>query len=241
MFKEKRPVPIVIHHFSPVIRWLITAVCGVFLLIVFCNALVFAVSNPHIFRRVEEMPKHATVIVLGARVYKNTHLSPMLADRMRTALDLYREGKADRFLLSGDHGTKEYDEVNAMKDFLLAEGVDAGDIFLDHAGFDTYDSMYRAREIFQADSVVVVTQSFHLPRAVYLARSLGLDAVGVSADRQAYAAVFHNNVREILSRVKACLDIAFHARPKYLGQAIPITGDALKSWDTKGETNLLPQ
>ncbi len=216
----------------PIIFCLVAVVC-IGILMASCNALILERSKPYIFRSVAETPTRSTIIVLGARVYPKGGLSPMLSDRLRTALDLYRRGKAPRFLLSGDHGTKAYDEVNAMKDFLLSEGVPGEDIFLDHAGFDTYDSMYRAHAIFHADSVVIVTQAFHLPRAVYLARALGLDAVGVPADRQAYAHLFYNRARELPSRVKACLDVALRARPKYLGEAIPITGDAFKSWDKR--------
>lgn len=215
-------------------RTVVVAFISVFLLVVFCNAMVLAASRRHIGRSVERAPVHPTVIVLGARVFpKSGRLSDMLADRMKTALELYRAGKAERFLLSGDHGTKEYDEVNAMKDFLLEEGVPAEDIFLDHAGFDTYDSMYRARAIFQVESALVVTQEFHLPRAVYIARSLGLDAVGVTADRQPYVGMARNHLRETLARVKAVLSVTFRTKPTYLGETIPITGDALKSWDEK--------
>lgn len=216
-----------------ILRLIAAAAIAVCVLTAACNVLVLEKSKPYIFRSVSDAPTRSTVIVLGARVYPKGGLSPMLADRLSTALDLYRQGKAERFLVSGDHGTKGYDEVNAMKEYLLSQGVPPEDIFLDHAGFDTYDSMYRAHAIFQADSVIVVTQAFHLPRAVYLARALGLDAVGVPADRQAYAGILYNQTREILSRVKACMSVAFHAKPKFLGDTIPITGDALKSWDQK--------
>lgn len=207
------------------------AVAAAFSFAVFCNAAVLAKSTKYVYRSAEAVPERPTVIVLGARVHANGSLSDMLGDRMKTALDLYRAGKASRFLLSGDHGRQEYDEVNAMRDFLLGEGVDKSVIFLDHAGFDTYDTMYRARDVFQVDSAVVVTQEFHLPRAVFIARSLGLDAVGVVADRQPYAGMDRNRRREFLARVKGCLNVWLRSKPKFLGEAIPITGDSQKSWD----------
>lgn len=176
-------------------------------------------------------PSAYVAIVLGARVYPSGRLSPMLEDRIQTALELYQRGKVKRILVSGDHGRVEYDEVNAMKDYLLAAGVPASDIFLDHAGFDTYDSLYRAKHIFQVNSAIVVTQEFHLPRAVYIARSIGLDAVGMAADKRPYASIRYNKLREWPSRFKAFLNIVLHVKPQYLGEVLPIIGDASVSWD----------
>lgn len=176
-------------------------------------------------------PSAYVAIVLGARVYPGGRLSPMLEDRIQTALELYQRGKVKRILVSGDHARPEYDEVNAMKDFLLAAGVPASDIFLDHAGFDTYDSLYRAKHIFQVDTAIVVTQEFHLPRAVYIARSVGIDAVGLSADKRPYASIRYNELREWPSRFKAFLNVALRVKPQYLGEILPITGVASASWD----------
>lgn len=202
-----------------------------FLYVMLSNVFILDSAESRIFRSATDAPPRVTIIVLGARVYPKGHLSPMLADRMLTALDLYRQGKAERFLLSGDHGKVDYDEVNTMKDFLLNKGVAAKDIFLDHAGFDTYDSMYRARAIFEVRSAIVVTQGFHLARAVYTARAMGIDAVGVAADRQPYAGVAYNEAREVPARSKTFWRVSLHAKPRVLGDVIPITGDALKSWD----------
>jgi len=212
-------------------RFLVACAAVVLAYVAVCNLAVLASASRHTHAGAEAPAKY-TVIVLGARVFPETgRLSDMLSDRMKTALDLYRADKAERFLLSGDHGRDEYDEVNAMKAFLLAEHVPAEDIFLDHAGFDTYDSMYRARDIFQVDSAIIVTQAFHLPRAVYIARALGLDAVGVAADRQQYVTIRYNRLREIPARVKSVTRVMLRSRPTYLGEAIPITGEAAKSWD----------
>ncbi len=140
-------------------------------------------------------------------------------------------GVLTKILASGDHGTAEYDEANAVKDYLLEKGVKGEDIFLDHAGFDTYDSLYRTKEIFQARSVAIVSQTFHLPRAVYIGRGLGLEAYGVSADRHLYGNMRNNTVREIFADVKAFWDVNLSVKPKFLGPAIPLGGDSKKSWD----------
>jgi len=179
-----------------------------------------------------EMTRPAdAVMILGARVHPNGQLSDMLHDRTLTALEVYQAGQAKKILVSGDHGQVEYDEVNAIKDWLLAEGVPVADIFLDHAGFDTYDSMVRAKKIFGVNSLIISTQNFHLPRAVYLAQSQNLDAIGIIADRQQYALAGYNNRREALARVKAWLNVALNSSPKFLGDQIPISQDGQLSWD----------
>lgn len=188
-------------------------------------------SKPYILSNAESSPKVQAVLVLGAKVYSDGRMSPMLEDRAATALQFYRKGMAEKFLVSGDHGTKGYDEANAVKSYLVENGVDGDDIFLDYAGFDTYDSLYRAREIFKVQSAVIATQNFHLPRAVYIGRALGIQVWGISADRQSYMNVEYNQTRELLSKIKAFLDVNLHSKPKFLGEPIPITGDGRKSWD----------
>jgi SanA protein len=157
----------------------------------------------------------------------------MYQDRADVAVEVYKAGKAEKILISGDHGRNEYDEVNAARKYLLAKGVPAEDIFLDHAGFDTYDSLYRARDIFQIKTLIISTQNFHLPRAVYIARKMGIGAWGVSADKHLYGNEQYYEMREALARAKAWLDVLFQAEPKFLGEAIPITGDSRASWDEK--------
>ena len=165
------------------------------------------------------------IIVLGARVYEDGTLCTILKDRMDTAIDRYRAGVSDRLLLSGDHGTVSYDEVTAMKAYAMEEGVEEKDIFLDHAGFSTYETMYRASTIYGAKSCVVVTQRFHLYRSVYLAERMDMDTYGVEADRRAYDRMAYNQTREALARVKDVLFAAFRPEPTYLGAPISLTGD----------------
>ncbi len=190
------------------------------------NLIVTRGAKDHIVETVEEAPDAQCAIVLGARIHDDGTPFPMLTDRLETGIALYEAGKVDKLLLSGDHGQKEYDEVGAMLDYVLARGLPEEDVFTDHAGFDTYDTMYRARDVFQVKSALVVTQGYHLSRAVYIARALGLDAVGVTADIQVYLHPLRNELREILARVKAVGQLHItHAKPEYLGPVIPITGD----------------
>ena len=165
------------------------------------------------------------ILVLGARVWGNGQPSGILKDRINTGVDLYEAGASDRLLMSGDHGTDDYDEVNAMKDYAIERGVSPAVIFMDHAGFSTYESLYRARDIFQIKTVVIVSQQYHLYRALYIARALGLDAYGVSCDTREYNAYLLFDVRETLARCKDFFYSIFQPLPTYLGDVIPITGD----------------
>jgi len=165
------------------------------------------------------------ILVLGARVWDNGQPSGILKDRINTGVDLYQSGASNRLLMSGDHGQDEYDEVNAMKDYAIEQGVAPNMIFMDHAGFSTYESLYRARDIFQIKTVIIVTQKYHLYRALYVARALGLEAYGVSADRRDYNSYWLFDVRETLARCKDFLYSIFQPLPTYLGDVIPITGD----------------
>ncbi len=188
-------------------------------------------SRNFVFSEAEDVPETQVALVLGARVWKDDVLSHTLQDRVDTAVELYKQKKVKKFLLSGDHGREEYDEVNAMKNYLLDRGIPARDIFLDHAGFDTYDSVYRAKEIFQVDSMTIVTQEFHLPRSIYIAKCLDIKAYGLVSDKRVYLLAKRNVVREKIAQQKAFLDCFFNSEPKFLGEEIPITGDSKKSWD----------
>lgn len=165
------------------------------------------------------------IIVLGAYVRDDGGLSSMLRDRMLRGIELYEAGAGKKLLLSGDHGRTDYDEVNAMKSFALERGVPEEDIFTDHAGFSTYESAYRAAEVFLAGKVIIVTQEYHLYRAVYDARQLGLEAYGVSSDLNEYGGMAYNRARELLARNKDFFMCIFQPKPTYLGDVIPISGD----------------
>ena len=164
-------------------------------------------------------------------MWRGGRLSHILEDRAMTALDLYRKGAVKKILVSGDHGTRRYDEVNTLKKYFLERGVRPADLFLDHAGFDTYSSMARASKVFAARDIVIVTQEFHLHRALYLARKSGLDARGFPADRRRYVNAAGYRIREYFARVKAFANVLSRREPRFLGRTIPITGDGRASWD----------
>ena len=164
------------------------------------------------------------ILVLGAGVRDNGTPSDMLADRVTVGVRAYRTGVSDRLLMSGDHGRKNYDEVNVMKDFAAERGVPEDDIFCDHAGFSTYESMYRAADIFGAKKIVIVTQSYHLYRAIYDARKLGIEAYGISADERNYRGQKYMDAREVLARAKDFIWCIVKPEPTYRGEKIPLTG-----------------
>ena len=195
-----------------------------------CLRAVHRTADGAIHAGIRDMPAAFTAIVLGCRV-NGDDPSRCLEERLQAALELYRSGRVQRLLLSGDHGTKGYDEVNTMKDWLVFRDVPEAHIFLDHAGFDTYDSMVRARKVFQVDNAVIVSQYFHLPRAVYLARAAGLRAVAFAAHPPGGSACRGSAVREPLACVKAVLDARLAFAPRYLGPPIPVHGDPGASFD----------
>lgn len=190
------------------------------------NVYMLEYSNRY-FLTVEEAAEMEfdCVLVLGAGVWGDSP-SHMLEERLNKGVEVYKTGCTDRLLMSGDHGRQDYDEVNVMKNFAVDSGAVSNHVFMDHAGFSTYESMYRARDVFQVKSVVIVTQKYHLYRAVYNARKLGLDAYGVCADGQYNYDIFvrsYNNSREALARCKDFIWCIFKPEPTYLGEAIPIS------------------
>ena len=169
------------------------------------------------------------IIVLGCKVQSDGELSHMLNDRMEVGVDVYfalaEEGRPVKLLVSGDHGTEEYNEVYAMKQFAIGQGIESSEIFMDHAGFSTYESLYRAKEIFGAERILIVTQEYHLYRALYIAEAMGLEAWGVSADLRDYVGQIKYDTREILARNKDFLTAIFKPEPTYLGEKISLDGD----------------
>lgn len=165
------------------------------------------------------------VIVLGAGVYSDKTPTPMLKDRLDTAIRIYKEGKTDKILMSGDHGTKFYDEVNVMKSYAVEKGIPPEDVFMDHAGFSTYESMYRAKEIFEIKTAVAVTQKYHLYRAVYDGMKLGIDVYGVPTQKRVYGGEIYYEARETLARFKDMIICVFKPEPKFLGEKIPVSGN----------------
>ena len=164
------------------------------------------------------------IIVLGCLVKADGTPSDMLYDRISVGVTLYQNGTSPKLLMSGDHGQKEYDEVNTMKTCAIDAGVPSEDIFMDHAGFSTYESIFRAKEIFGADKIVIVTQEYHLYRALSIANALGIEAYGVSADLRGYSGQTKRDVREVLARAKDTVYTLFKPAPTYLGDPISLDG-----------------
>lgn len=164
------------------------------------------------------------ILILGAGIWGDKP-SPMLQDRLDEGIKLYKEGIASKIIMSGDHGREEYDEVNIMKEYAIEKGVPSEDIFMDHAGFSTYESIYRAKEIFGADNIVIVTQEYHLYRALYIADKLNINAYGVNSDPRKYSGQVFREVREILARNKDFINCIIKPKPTYLGESIPVSGD----------------
>ena len=181
-------------------------------------------SNIVTLEEAAELSDVDCAVILGAGVREGKP-TPMLRDRLLVGIDLYKSGAVKKLIMSGDHGSTDYDEVNIMKSFAVDRGVPDEDIFMDHAGFSTYETIYRAREIFEADNVIIVSQKYHLYRALYIAEKLGIKSVGVSADLDTYRGQTKRDLREILARDKDFFKCIFKPKPTYLGDKIPVSGN----------------
>ena len=173
---------------------------------------------------VSDVPKVDCIMVLGAGVSDGGAPSLVLRDRLDKGIELYKRGVSERLLMTGDHGRKDYDEVNVMKQYAIDAGVPAEHIFMDHAGFSTYESMYRARDVFEVKSLAIVTQPYHEYRAVYAAKELGLTAYGTPSVATQYKGSWTLEVRETLARVKEFFNLLIKPEPTYLGEKISIHG-----------------
>ena len=210
-------------------KWLLAAVIlllAIVAAVALLNGIVVWTTAGQIVSEAEAETFDADcALVLGAGLKKNGEPGNTLTDRLETAIALYESGAAKKLVMSGDHGRQGYDEANLMKQYAVERGVPSSDVFMDHAGFSTYESVYRAEAIFLARRVIIVTQAYHLPRALFIANGLGLDAVGVAADRRAYVGMTYSYGREIAARVKDCFTTWLNVDPTYLGEAIPVSGD----------------
>ena len=201
--------------------------------VILINVYVTNTAEKRMYGEESILPKDTDcIIVLGAGLKADGTPNHMLRDRLDLALRLYKNGVCKKLLLTGDHGREHYDEVGAMKNYVLQRGVDPEHIYLDHAGFSTYDSMYRAKEIFVVKKAIVVTQKYHLYRAVYIGDALGMDIYGINSDPFTYVGQSARDVREYIARVKDFFGVMLDAKPKYLGERIDINTSA--SFETFG-------
>lgn len=201
-----------------VLYWCSMAALGAAAVFVSANALMVGLEQGRMYGTISGAPARTVVIVPGAAVLRSGALSAVFLDRANAAAVLYQAGKAQKILVSGDNSTLEHNEVDPARKYLVSRGIPEADIYLDHAGFDTYSTMYRAHEIFGVTSAIIATQTFHLPRALFIARAVGIDAVGYRADN--VHLLVRNEVRESLARLKALWDVGIHRTPKFLGDKI---------------------
>lgn len=200
---------------------------GIFILVFAINYFVIQTTKTSIFSQNKIQAMH-TGIVLGAGIRYDGTLSDILKDRADTAIELFQAGKIEKILVSGDNGTMEHNEVVPTQKYLISQGIPKNIIFLDYAGFDTYDSMYRAKHIFHVKSAIIITQNFHLARSVYLCQKMGIECVGTSADKHHYIKIAQFTMREWISRVKAVWEILIKAKPKFLGEIIDINTPVMR-------------
>jgi SanA protein len=197
---------------------------GFLILVIFIiNIVIYLETKSYIYNDIADVPKAEVALIPGAAIFSNGALSPIFIDRVDMAIKLYEARIVSKILVSGDNSTESHNEVNPVRLYLISRGIPDQDIFLDHAGFDTYSTMYRAHDVFGVSSIIITTQLFHLPRSIFLAHQFGIKAYGINADIGHI--LFRNYVREVLANEKAFLDLIFHRKPKYLGEPIPITGD----------------
>jgi len=186
-------------------------------------------ARGRLLRTPEEVEKSHVALVLGARVLPGGRLSAMLHDRVAAAVELYKAGKVSKILMSGDNRDIYYNEVAAMRKVALEMGVPSDDVVRDYAGFRTLDSVYRARDLWDIQDIVIVTQEFHLPRSLFLADKLGVKAQGYIADKRQYyhRSVTRTRIREVFARAGAWIDIyILRTKPYFLGRKESLSGDA---------------
>ena len=202
--------------------------CLTGLLAVFCiNLGICAAAAPRIVSEADAaaLADVDCILVLGCQVHPDGTPSHMLEDRLRRGVALHKRDAAPKLLMSGDHGKEGYNEVGTMKQYAMDENIPSEQIFMDHAGFSTYESVYRAKDIFGADKIIIVSQKYHLYRALHIADALGIEAHGVAADYRSYYGQWGREIREILARVKDFGTGIFKPEPTFLGDAIPISGN----------------
>ncbi len=205
--------------FKYIILWIILFILTLFLI----NLYVLQDSKDTIYTDIDTLPEIKVWLVFWASVYRNGTPSPVLRDRLDGAYDAYRVWKVQRIIVSWDNSVEKYDEPTAMANYLIQRWIPKQDIFLDYAGFDTFDSIYRANYIFWISEMILFTQEFHLKRALYIADGLDIEAIWFATDYNRYQLESYNNRREFFSRIKAFLEIEIlNAKPKFLWDPILI-------------------
>ena len=211
-------------NINKIIKYIIIAIVILIVVALAINSYVRISTKNQIIDDYSSLKDIDCIVVLGAAVWGDKP-SPMLEDRIKTAIELYKNGVSNKIIMSGDHINEDYDEVNIMKKYAIENGVASEDIFMVHAGIATYECIYRSKEIFKAKKIIIVTQEYHLYRALHIANRLGIEAYGVKADPQKYAGATYREIREILARNKDFVKCIFKPEPTYLGDVIPVSGN----------------
>ena len=212
--------------FTPLKRYFKIAVYGaviLFTLVVLVNFYVKSSTEDYIFTSDSKIPTEKVGIIFGAGI-NGDQPSKYLKDRLDAGIHLYNKNKIQKILLSGDNGREEYDELTIMKNYCYQHGVDTTKIYIDYAGFDTYSTLYRAKRIFKINSAILISQKYHLNRAVFIGRQNGLNVLGYSANKGAYRGYKYVRFREYFSIFKSAIDVFRHRKPRFLGTVIPIDG-----------------
>lgn len=209
-----------------ILKYVIILISIVLIIVLGINLLIILATRKSIISENDatNLENVDCIIVLGAGV-KNGKPTPMLEDRLLQGIELYKKGASKKIIMSGDHGRKEYDEVNIMKQYAIDKGVPSEDIFMDHAGFSSYDSVYRAQKIFGAKKIILVTQKYHLYRSIYIAKKLGMEAYGVASNPREYVGQWARELREIIARNKDFFKCIVKPQSTYLGETIPVSGN----------------
>lgn len=208
----------VFKTFLAVVLLLVLVIIGV-------SLFVKLKTSGNIVSSVKSLEKADCIVILGAGVKSDGTPSLMLKERLDKGISLYENKISEKILISGDHRSRYYDEVNTMKNYCLNAGVESENIFMDHAGLSTYDSIYRAKEIFGAEKIVIVTQKYHLYRAVYIAQSLGLEVTGVACDTATYKGQAFRNLREVFAQNKDVLMCIFKPEAEVMGEKISLNSN----------------
>ena len=197
----------------------------IIVIIILINAYMIVVTKKLILNK-DKISKDniECIVVLGAGI-RNGGPSPMLEDRLLTAIELYNSGVTNKILVTGDHEYADHDEVNVMKNYLKEHGIPSENIFMDHAGLSTYDSIYRASKVFKTNRFIIVTQKYHLYRALYISKALNINAYGVSATKREYVNQRKRDIREVAARVKDFFKCIARPSPTYLGEVTSIKGN----------------
>lgn len=189
----------------------------------YCDKRVTLAAENKTFNEAAQTPHNHIGLLLGTGKYlKGGFLNPYYTYRIDAASQLLKSNRIDYLVISGDNSRKDYNEPEMMRADLMAEGIDSARIFLDYAGFRTFDSMIRLKEVFSRDTVTIISQQFHNERALYIARREGMSAIGFNAKDVSRTAGLKTQLREKLARVKVFTDYLFHATPKYLGPKVDI-------------------